>query len=123
MAQLYTIRMIAKKIISLFDSAGRKTGERTDHIPLAYSDLPHSTALSYQRQFPDNQVQIIPQAVEHGGSREGHRGAAEYNRGPQKWPKDLNRKVAQKQVEQRDELQNAAQTGNMAAAINAELNR
>ncbi len=123
----FTVKMVSKKTIVSFDVKGVKTGERTELIPQTYHDLPHVTALAYKTKFPDNQVEIIAQHGEFGGqsqiggSRNGHRGAAAYSKRPTSWGTDTNRKVAQKQVDANDERQRAALTGDMAAAINAEI--
>jgi hypothetical protein len=125
--QLFTVKMIAKRFISLFDFNGDKTGERLEEIPTVYRDLPLQTAQTYKRQFPDNKVEIEAQVPEpeRGGSRTGHKGAAEYAKQPTSWG---SKPVVKKHptpigVVKHGSTQTAAQTGDMAAAINAEMNK
>jgi hypothetical protein len=120
--QLFTVKMIAKRFISLFDFNGDKTGERVEEIPTVYRDLPFQTAQTYQRIFPDNKVEIEAQAPEP--VRGSMNGGARYERGPKTWPKPhavvVDSKGVVKKVPVTSTL-SAAQTGDMAAAINAEL--
>ena len=61
MSQLYTVSLDRIQIKCGYDEMGRRTGERTELIEAVYHDLPHSTALNYQRQFPDANVKITAQ--------------------------------------------------------------
>jgi hypothetical protein len=121
--QLFTVKMIAKRIISLFDFNGDKTGERVEEIPQVYRDLPAQTAQTYKRQFPDNKVEIEAQTPEP--VRGSMNGGARYERGPKTWPKPhavvVDSKGVVKKVPIKTDTLAAAQTGDMAAAINAEM--
>jgi hypothetical protein len=123
--QLFTVKMIAKRFISLFDFNGDKTGERVEEIPQVYRDLPMQTAQTYKRQFPDNKVEIEAQHGEYAG--EGRIGAR-----PVKNPDydGIRKKVTKRfektlnhlaKTEREANTLTAAQTGDMAAAINAEM--
>jgi hypothetical protein len=121
--QLFTVKMIAKRIISLFDFNGDKTGERVEEIPQVYRDLPAQTALGYKTNFPDNKVEIEAQHGEYAG--EGRKGSS-FERQPRVMvPADFKhtRRAVREKIQEKiaaDDL-TAAQTGDMAAAINAEM--
>jgi hypothetical protein len=58
---LYTVTMTRTEIICRYDDRGRRLSETKRDIPQIYGDLPWSTALGYQRQFPLNNVVITAQ--------------------------------------------------------------
>jgi hypothetical protein len=119
--QLFTVKMIAKRFISLFDFNGDKTDERVEEIPTVYRDLPHQTALGYKTNFPDNKVEIEAQHGEYAA--EGRKGTP-YARGPKTWSQHstvVYPDGTKKNVPVKGGTLSAAQTGDMAAAINAEL--
>jgi hypothetical protein len=114
--QLYTVRMVARKIITMFGTDGNKTGEREELVPQVYHDLPLSTAQRYERLFPDNQVTIVEQAADFVPERKERvftPGESRHTRRP----------TPRSKVPQPAPANNysAAQSGDMAAAINAEL--
>jgi hypothetical protein len=120
--QLFTVKMIAKRFISMFDFNGDKTDERVEEIPTVYRDLPFQTAQTYQRIFPDNKVEIEAQTPEP--TRGSTNGAQRYERGPKTWSQHstvVYPDGSKKNVPVKGGTLSAAQTGDMAAAINAEL--
>lgn len=54
----YTVRMKRRQIVSSFDNQGNKVSDKEVLLDETYHDLPYQTALSYQKRFPDAQVQI-----------------------------------------------------------------
>jgi len=58
MADFYTVHMEREQRISVFDTKGRKTGEKVERIPISFHDLPLSTAEAYRKKFPDANVRI-----------------------------------------------------------------
>ncbi|MCK1543324.1 hypothetical protein IVB12_15520 [Bradyrhizobium sp. 179] len=121
--QLFTVKMIAKRIVSFFDASGAKTGERVEEIPQVYRDLPHPTALGYKANFPDNKVEIEAQHGEYAG--EGRKGSSYERRERVNVPADFKhtRRAVREKIQEKiaaDDL-TAAQTGDMSAAINAEM--
>lgn len=122
--QLFTVKMIARKIISIFDSSGAKTGERVEEIPQVYRDLPHTTALTYQRTFPDNKVEIEAQdgTFVSDAVYTGTRTKPDYTAIRQKVTKRFEKTLSHlAKSEREDDTQRAAQTGDMSAAVNAEM--
>jgi hypothetical protein len=122
--QLFTVKMIAKRFISLFDFNGDKTGERVEEIPTVYRDLPMQTALGYKANFPDNKVEIEAQHGDYAG--EGRIAARpvrnpDYKAAREKVTKRFAKTLNHLAKSERDDTQTAAQTGDMAAAINAEM--
>jgi hypothetical protein len=115
MSQLYTVRMVSRKIISSFDQSGNKTGEREELIPITFHDLPHPTALAYKTKFPDAQVVITMQSGEIGGRKE-----TVHVQSARRFGKTTAFKARIAEPEGSEDF-SAAQTGDMAAAINAEL--
>jgi hypothetical protein len=107
----------------MFDFNGDKTGERVEEIPTVYRDLPMQTAQTYKRQFPDNKVEIEAQAPEPVRGSTNYK--ANYERGPKTWTKPhavvVSRKGVKKVIPVETDTQRAAQTGDMSAAINAEM--
>jgi hypothetical protein len=74
MTQLYTVRMNREVISCKYDAdTGHRVSEERKVIPYVMGDLPHCTAVMYQRQFPDAGVVIEPQAMtnERSSDRRG----------------------------------------------------
>lgn len=109
MAQLYTVRMVSKRIISRYDDKGRKIGEREDLVPQVYHDLPYQTALSYKTKFPDNKVDVVAQDVAFEAPHKSRPAAADEPR---------TKRPATRQTPPPSAIDHAARTGDMAAAIN-----
>lgn len=69
MADLFTVKIMAKQIRVRFDALGDKISETVSLIPKVFHDLPHMTALAYRRTFPDSSVEIVAQEQSIGGDR------------------------------------------------------
>jgi hypothetical protein len=122
MSQLFTVRMVSQKIIVTYDKHGKAASERTELIPQVYSDLPYKTALAYKTKFPDAQVDIAMQSAETSNARVSHgkmigtgrMGSPRATRNYYEKPDAASAPVASEDF-------TAAMTGDMAAAINAEM--
>jgi len=114
--QLYTVILENKHLISTFDEKGRKTGERTELIKQTICDLPLPTAEMYRKKDAAS-VQIIKQDMrefgDRGRGRDVVRSAKKAASAPATKQAPAARPTHQTNVQQ------AAATGNMTAAINA----
>jgi hypothetical protein len=124
MSQLFTVRMVSQKIIVTYDQHGKAASERTELIPQVYSDLPYKTALAYKTKFPDAQVDIALQTAEFSparGSRDAKIGTG--RTGTSRAARDYYEKPDASSAPATSEDFSAAMTGDMAAAINAEMDQ
>ena len=112
--QLYTVVLENKHIISTFDAKGKKTGEKTEFIKQTICDLPHSTAMMYKTKDA-GRVTVIKQDMSGFGERRGVT-----QRKAQHHPASITttRKAPAARPAQQSSVQQAAATGDMAAAIN-----
>lgn len=122
MSQLYTVRLAAQRLVTVYDAGGHKVSENLQLIPQVYHDLPLVTARAYERMFPDAGVKIELQAVDSRPQRSDfkYKSANDHHKG---LSPERRQKVSARAAELIEEEQErrAAQSGDMAAAINAEL--
>jgi hypothetical protein len=109
--QLYTVHLRQKKLISCFDSKGRKVGDKTEFITVKFTDLPWPTAKMYRDTSEEGACEIIRQEQVIAGSRSRDRVIFE---GRETKPRGSTVAKARSQ----SAIQKAAATGDMAAAIN-----
>lgn len=119
--QLFTVKMIAKRFISLFDFNGDKTGERVEELPQVYRDLPHQTALGYKTNFPDNKVEIEAQAPEPMMARPVKN--PDYKASREKVAKRFEKTLNHLAKAEREEDDTLSSRSDMSAAINAEIGK
>jgi hypothetical protein len=117
MVQLYTVVLQQLKLVSRFDGKGRKISDTEEKIEVTFRDLPLSTAMMYQKTSAHGACQVIKQEASSSSSRQQTRVYSSHDRRSYE-----QRKPAEKQapkVAPANTIQNAAATGNLAAAINA----
>ncbi|MBO6507551.1 MAG: hypothetical protein JJ979_03535 [Roseibium sp.] len=69
MTDLYTITLRNKKLISVFDPQGNKTGEREEFVNQVIADLPMRTVNTYKKMFPDSFVGFELQVPDRRNSK------------------------------------------------------
>ncbi len=121
MSILYNISFTTQKLVYKYDSKGKPIGEPTKlENPITMTMLPHSTAMSYsgcdnftiEQYVPDNRGIRTSRAKGVGnGTKKVDWNAVEKGRAPGE-TKTLNKSVGKTAV------QKAAETGDMAAAVN-----
>ena len=119
--QLYTVKMTTKQIVSRFDDKGAKISESEILIPVTYTDLPLQTAQMYRSKNPDGNVQIIAQQAILNSARA--RPGQYASTGERRERKQVSSyvpssKPASKSAPKPSAVQNAAQSGDLSAAIN-----
>ena len=120
MPQFYTVTMVRKQTIKKYDDKGRFVAEETKELPVVFHDLPLPTAQMYRDKFPDAKVTIAEQAqsIDHEARKKFGRPAYKKARPDEYVPiTDDAPSIAPR----RSSTHTAAATGDMAAAINAEL--
>ena len=116
---LYTVKMTTLKIVSRFDGKGQKIGEYTTEIPVTMHDLPHKTALAYQEVNPNGNVQIIRQLSVVDEPHRRQRDLPATERRAASFGTKTMRQARTEQSTRKSAIQQAAETGDMSAAINA----
>lgn len=112
--QLYTVHMTTKSIVSRFDDKGRKIEEIVSEIPVTFHDLPLQTAHMYRDKNPDGNVRIVAQQGVLDNKRAR---ASEYASRPRE-ERRATKPAASKSTSPQSSVQNAAQTGDLSAALN-----
>ncbi|MFA9261833.1 MAG: hypothetical protein ACEQSB_00535 [Undibacterium sp.] len=123
---LYTVKYFMQRLISKFDTRGKKISDVSVMVEHTQHDLPYSTALMYQNTDAHGTCEIIKQAASYSDSkghrRQDHVGFGDYVRKPssktisskasENWAKNAKNKT------KGEKRTNAAATGDMSAAIN-----
>lgn len=114
-AQLYTVHFTTKQVVSQFDSKGVKTGEYEIDYPQTLHALPHSTAMTYNRfgnfRMEPYYASVSERPMSASKARTTHYGATPNGK---KSPTPARSAPSGKSI-----VNNAAATGNLAAALNA----
>jgi hypothetical protein len=121
MTQFYTVIIEKRHVISKFDERGRKIGETETTVEQTIADLPWQTAQMYQQKTPS--CRIIKQDMAGFGDKRNHRvrfGDTKTGKSQRAEPTKLDMPVAKKPTAAPGAgLRKAAETGDLAAAINA----
>jgi hypothetical protein len=111
--QLYSITYDQLTLISTFDSKGKKTGDREERVRVSMHDLPLSTAQMYRGKMSGlNFVMVAQTAISNEQPRAHRRDRREHESGSQRAAARPAQSSRQSQINQ------AAETGDMTAAIN-----
>lgn len=114
MSQLFTVTMEREHRVKKYDDKGKLVAEVATKIPIVFHDLPAQTAQMYRSKFPDANVRIMHQAIERDTSAREKLGGG----GFKKREREVYVAAA---TEPAPRTSIAATTGDMSAAINAEL--
>lgn len=108
---LYTVHFDRLTLISLFDDSGFKTGDYEDRVRVSLHDLPASTVAMYRERMSD--LNFVAELQVPGNERPTVRHTDRARRA-----RDHRAKAPAPVQAGPTALQIAAQTGDMAAAIN-----
>lgn len=108
--QLYTVELQNKHVISLFDAKGKKVGEKIEIIKQVIRDLPWSTVAMYKEKT--NGACIVAAQFDEA-PRDQQRSSRSSRHASSRDSKPATASPV------RSTVQRAAETGNLAAAINA----
>lgn len=121
--QLYTIILDQKHIVSKFDCKGNKISETTTIVKQTIHDLPLSTAQMYMRTSEPGTCQMIKQdPLVRSGSRRHEVEFSDVKKGKSKRAeptKTTAKARAKPAADPSKKVREAAQTGDLAAAISA----
>jgi hypothetical protein len=121
-SEFYTVTIEREKWTSTFDAAGKKISDTVTWIPETYRDLPYVTAMAYVELVPRGRAEIIRQYADSDNSR--------FDRLQKDTTKetvdadeieDNHDRALRRHVGETKDTADAAKTGDMAAAITAEL--
>jgi hypothetical protein len=116
---LYTVTMTRLHLVSRFDADGKVVSRETKKIPITFCDLPYSTACMYLSKGEKGEFQMVEQLHERAPGRKKYRDREVHLdfKNEAIAPSDLGSEDA----EEAKSIMEAAMTGDMAAAVNAEL--
>lgn len=114
--QLYTVKLANKHIVSVFDAKGKKTGEKTTIVEQVIRDLPYPTAQMYKNKDGDR-CTVIKQ-TEQTGDR-NYRANISTRTAKHTSPNVTStQKKPTARPARETNIQRAAMTGDLSAAIN-----
>jgi hypothetical protein len=116
---LCTVHMKRKQIVSRFNAKGEKIAEETVLLDQVYHGLPAKTAEAYHTKFPDAQVKITEEAPSYDKPNKSAHGVYA-GTGRIGGTSEQRRAIPAARPTKSEEL-TAAETGDMTAALNKEI--
>jgi hypothetical protein len=113
MSDFYTVTIQREKRTAAFDAAGNKISDTVEWIPTTFRDLPYTTARMYAESVPAGRAEVIRQYEDQEPVRfDRNRGTNYAKAAPERVVED---------GPSDHELAKAAASGDLGAAVTAEL--
>lgn len=117
MMQLYSIEYDQLTLISVFDANGNKTGDRQERVRVSMNDLPLQTAQMYRNRMKGLNFVMTAQIPGRDEPR-SYRKRNNYQEQPREPKKVKSATAGPAKPSKEEQRKQAAQTGDMTAAIN-----